>query len=139
MMGVISCTTWAVFGTARIACQNFGFNAAPDDCYVGRRVQRTTGIRLRHHETEPDAQRLALLDPEDQRTRLDRDERQLVVILEILGFPGVDEIGLHENEFRMSIDEAGILLDANWRERLQRTNAAPRRADKRSARRATMA
>ncbi|HYX03265.1 MAG TPA: cystathionine beta-lyase, partial [Reyranella sp.] len=50
MMGIISCATRQMFETAKTACQNFGFHAAPDDCYLALRGLRTMGVRLRHHE-----------------------------------------------------------------------------------------
>ena len=50
MMGIISCRDRAMFEIAKTACQNFGFHAAPDDCYLALRGLRTMGVRLRHHE-----------------------------------------------------------------------------------------
>lgn len=50
MMGIISCANRAMFETVKTACHNFGFYAAPDDCYLALRGLRTMGVRLRHHE-----------------------------------------------------------------------------------------
>src|SRR5713101_7793380 len=50
MLGIISCANRQMFETAKTACQNLGFHAAPDGCYLALRGLRTMGVRLRHHE-----------------------------------------------------------------------------------------
>jgi cystathionine beta-lyase len=51
MLGLVVCRDEKSFLAVRMAADELGYHAAPDDCYLAQRGLRTAGVRLRqHHE-----------------------------------------------------------------------------------------